>query len=103
MIGIGSWTCRIDTMFYEGDADFVIADNGGEYDISLSVGGVSPEFTVKSLTEENGDTLHGIGTAAVMPNKDLEVILTFNGDKFTGVVKVPFLGKIKLKDGKRKA
>lgn len=101
MIGVGSWKCRVDTMFFEGEVKFDIIDNNGEYDIKLYVNDVMPEFTVKSLAEENGDTIHGIGTAAVMPGKELEVFLTFNGDKFTGYVKVPFLGKIKLKDGCR--
>lgn len=101
MVGVGSWGCKVDTMFFEGEIKFDVIDNNGEYDFKLYVNNVMPEFTVKSLTEENGDTLHGVGTASVLPNKDIEVILTFNGDSFSGVVKVPFLGKIKLKNGYR--
>lgn len=101
MIGLGKWGCKVDTMFFEGEVKFEVIDNNGEYDFKLYVNDSTPDFEVKSVTEENGDTIHGIGTTAFLPGKDIEVILTFEGDSFTGVVKVPFLGKIKLKNGYR--
>lgn len=65
--------------------------------------GPIPEFQIKEIKEENDDTLHAIANVEMLPGKDIDVALTFAGDTFNGVIKVPFLGKIKLNNGYRLA
>ena len=101
MIGLGKWSCSIDTMMYRGDAILTIADNGGAYSFTAEVPGVKmPEYHVSNITED-GNTLTAIVTTPVLAGKELPISLTFDGDVVTGFAKVPLLGKIKLKNGKR--
>ena len=103
MIGIGKWVCHVDTMFFRGDAHLSLFDNNGEYSFDLSLPDMSiPEVVIKDVTED-GNTLHAIANVDLLPGKDIDVTLTFDGDTFEGLLKVPFIGKIKLKDGKREA
>lgn len=98
MIGIGKWGCHVNTMFFSGDVEMTISDNGGEYAFELELPGVDiPDYTLKSV-EEDGNTLHAV-VGVSMIGKDAEVTVTFEGDSFSGVVKIPMLGKVKLKDG----
>lgn len=101
MIGIGTWKCHVDTMMFAGDIKFRVADNGGQYEPSVLMDGPVPAYTIKSITEENGDTLHIVANVEMLKNRDIEITVTFNGDTCTGFVKVPFLGKIKLENGVR--
>ena len=100
MIGIGTWACRVDTMFFKGDVQFKITDNNGKYGLEIIMDGPVPKFEIKSIKEE-GNTLHAVGTVELLPGKEIESVLTFNGDTFEGAMKVPMLGKIKLKDGRK--
>ena len=50
MIGIGKWTCNIDTMMFRGVANLTVADENGEYAISVEVPGYTlPEYTIFNL------------------------------------------------------
>ena len=40
---------------------------------------------------------------SMLPGKDIVLNATFDGDTFEGVLKIPFVGKVKLKDGRRLA
>jgi hypothetical protein len=101
MIGLGKWVCHVDTMFFRGDAHLHLFDNNGEYGFELSLPDMSiPEVVIKDVTED-GNTLNAIANVDLLPGKDIDVTLTFDGDTFEGLLKVPFIGKIKLKDGKR--
>ncbi len=101
MIGLGKWVCHVDTMFFRGDAHLHLFDNNGEYGFELSLPDMSiPEIVIKNVTED-GNTLNAIANVDLLPGKDIDVTLTFDGDTFEGLLKVPFIGKIKLKDGKR--
>lgn len=101
MIGLGKWACHVDTMFYRGDATFTIKDNNGEYGWELDVPGVDvPEIVIRNITED-GNTLTAVANVDLLPGKDIDITATFEGDTFEGLIKIPFIGKIKLKDGKR--
>lgn len=101
MIGLGKWICHVDTMFFRGDAKLNLFDNNGEYGFELSIPDMSiPEVSIHDVTED-GNTLHAIANVDLLPGKDIDVTLTFDGDKVDGLLKVPFIGKIKLKDGRR--
>lgn len=101
MIGIGKWLCGIDTMMFRGEAILTIADEGGEYALTAEVQGMkTPEYTISDI-QEDGNTLTAVVHTPVLSGKPLPISLTFDGDTMTGFAKVPLLGKIKLKYGKR--
>ena len=101
MIGIGKWSCSIDTMMFRGNAILTVADNNGAYEITAEVPGFTmPEYTVTDI-HEDGDTLTAVVHTPLLSGKDLPISLTFDGDVFTGYGKVPLLGKVKFKNGQR--
>ena len=98
MIGLGTWICEIDTMFFKGEVDFTIFDNNADYGFDIKVHGVDklPEFEIKEIKEESENTLAVTATTGLLKGKDITVTLTFEGESVSGVVKVPLLGKIKF-------
>ena len=101
MIGLGNWACKVNSMFFSGEVKFTISDNDGEYGFEISIPGIElPDFAVKSIEEDN-DTLTVVATTSILPDKEAEAVITFDEDEFDGFLKVPFLGKIKFKDGHR--
>ena len=101
MIGLGNWACKVNSMFFSGEVTFTISDNDGEYGFEITLPGIElPDFTLNSV-EEDDDTLTIIASTSILPDKEAEAVLTFDGDEFDGFLKVPFLGKIKFKDGHR--
>ena len=103
MIGLGTWACNVNTMFFSGEAKIKIFDNNGCYGFELEVPGVTvPDITIKSV-EEDDDTITAVVQTSLLPEKDIDLTVTFDGDEFDGFVKIPFLGKVKFKDGHRVA
>lgn len=101
MIGLGKWACRVDTMFFRGEAFFTIFDDNGKYGWALEVPGETiPEIDIHDVVED-GNTLTAIANVDLLPGKDIEITATFEADTFEGLIKIPFIGKIKLKDGKK--
>ncbi len=101
MIGLGKWSCRVDTMMFRGTAILSIYDNNGEYGFDLDASGIDiPEINVSDIVE-NGNTLEAVATTPLLPGKEVPITLEFDEDTFTGFLKVPLIGKVKLKDGKR--
>ncbi|MBQ6708746.1 MAG: hypothetical protein IJM97_07355 [Clostridia bacterium] len=102
MIGLGTWTCKIDTMIFKGDVTLTISDNGGDYDFELILPGAdAPDFSVKNIVED-GNTLSGIINIDLLKGKDIPISLTFDGDTLSGgLTNVPFIKKINFKDGRR--
>lgn len=101
MIGLGTWGCRVDTMFFKGPAEIKVFEENGQYAFDLNVPGVEiPDITIISV-EEDGDTLNAVVQTSLLPNKDIDLCVTFEDDIVTGFLKIPFIGKVKLKDGHR--
>ena len=101
MIGLGKWACNVNTMFFSGEAKLTVFDNNGSYGFELEVPGVTvPDIAIKSI-EEDDDTLTAVVQTSLLPDKDIDLTVTFDGDEFDGFVKIPFLGKVKFKDGHR--
>ena len=101
MIGIGTWMCHVDTMLFKGDAKIKIFDNGGQYGFDLDVKDIDlPDIAVKDIVED-GDTLTATAITSMLPGKEIPITLTFDGDTVDGSLKVPFVGKVKLKNGRK--
>ncbi len=102
MIGLGKWTGEIDTSLLSGSATVEISDNNGEYDFSISVPSLKklPDFRVFDI-QEDGNQLSGKAEIDLMGKMIVDVCVEINGDTFTGYFKVPFMGKIEIKNGKK--
>lgn len=102
MIGIGKWTGEIQTSMISGSAIVDIKDNNGEYEFDLTVPSLNklPDFRVYDIKEE-GNCLMGKAEVDFMGKMNVDVFVEINGDTFTGYIKVPFLGKIEIKNGKK--
>lgn len=102
MIGLGKWTGDIDTSYIKGSAIVDISDNNGEYDFSVTVPSMEklPSFKVYDIVED-GNCLSGKAEIQLMGKMNVDISVVINGDTFTGYIKVPFLGKIEIKNGRK--
>ncbi len=102
MIGLGKWTGDIETSMISGSAIVEITDNNGEYDFSVTVPSLKklPNFRVYNI-KENGNSLSGKAEIDLMGKMTVDVSVEINGDIFTGYIKVPFFGKIEIKNGRK--
>lgn len=102
MIGLGKWTGDIETGKISATAIVDIWDNNGEYAFNISVPSVDkiPDFTVFDVKEE-GNRLSGKAKIAVMGTLTVEIFAEFFGDTFEAHIKIPFLGNIPIKNGRR--
>ncbi|MBR6531158.1 MAG: hypothetical protein IKT61_01495 [Clostridia bacterium] len=100
MIGLGTWEAPINTMLFRGTGRVTISDVNGEYDFKFELVGENlPKITVKDV-EEDGNTLTAVGECEAFPGKEIPVTVDFDDDTFVCVVKLPFVGKIKLSGNK---
>ena len=102
MIGLGVWTGEIDTSILSGSATVEIRDNNGEYDFSITVPSLKklPNFRVFDI-KEDGNQLSGKAEIDLMGKMIVDVSVEINGNTFTGYIKVPFIGKIEIKNGRK--
>ena len=104
MIGLGKWQAEINNIIFKGSAVFTIADDNGNYKIDLELPGEDlgvSDINIQNI-QEDGDTLTGEATVDIIPGgKACEISLTFTDDLCNGFLKVPFIGKIKVKDAKK--
>lgn len=100
MIGLGTWEAPINTMIFKGTGRMTISDVNGEYDFKFElVGEKIPEIRVSNIVED-GNTLTATGECDLLKGQKVPVTVTFEGDTFTGLIKAPFIGRIKLKGTK---
>lgn len=96
MIGLGKWEAPINTMVFKGTGRVTISDVDGNYNFKFEVVGVDlPEIKISNIAED-GNTLSATGECDAFKGKQIPITVTFNGDNFSGLVKVPFVGRIKL-------
>jgi len=96
----GKWACTIDSMLFRGEATVNIFEKDGNYDFELDISGIDiPEYTVKSVDIGENHLKAVIYIAMLGKNADLDI--DFDDTSFSGIFKIPFIGKIKLKNGHR--
>ena len=99
MIGVGKYKVNIDHMFFQGEAIFEIEYENGKYEFEIEIENADFDFDIDiTEAEEDGNTLYAKATVAILPGKTIDVNLTFEDDKCNGFLKIPFVGKIKIKD-----
>ena len=78
MLGIGKYKAQINNMFFKGEAIFELIDNGGKYDIKVELEDKDidmPEIIIAETSVED--------------------------NKCNGFLKIPFVGKVKIKDAEK--
>lgn len=103
MIGLGKWIGEIETSLLSGSATVTISDNNGEYAFFVETESIKtiPNFTVYDIVESD-NTLSGKANVEIMGKMTVEVFVEFTSDStFIGYIKVPILGKIEIKNGKK--
>ncbi|HOD02359.1 MAG: hypothetical protein BWY46_01807 [Firmicutes bacterium ADurb.Bin300] len=102
MIGLGNWLAHVDTMFFKGDAIIKVYDKNGEYgfDLELPSDMDIPEFKIYDITED-GNTLNAKASVDLLQGKEIDLSFTFEGDTASGFLKIPYIGKIKIKEAKK--
>ncbi len=99
MIGVGKYKVNIDHMFYKGEAIFEIEFENGNYEFEIEIDNTDFDFDVKIVDfEEDDNILDAKAAVSILPGKEIDVHLTFEDDKCNGYLKIPFVGKIKIKD-----
>jgi len=102
MIGLGTWKFTVDTAIYKGDALLHIKDNDGQYDMKCELVGMDKAgMDAVTIAEEGENTLTGIAATNLLKGKDIPFTVTFENGVANGFLKVPFIGKLKLKDGQK--
>lgn len=100
MIGLGIWEVPVNTPFFKTTAKITIKDNNGKYDFEFYV----PEIDLSDIkvleASEEGNTLNAKATADKLKGKVIPVSITFENDTCSGLIKAPFIGKIKV-NGKK--
>lgn len=96
---LGQWECEINHALYKGKA-YADISKGDPYQISLSVN--SPYFPKVQFFDikENGNELNLTAKIDLIP-LHIKTHITVEGDRFHGVIHIPFIGEIQMKDGKR--
>ncbi len=100
MIGTGKYKASINNMFFKGNAIFEIIDTDGKYDINIELIDAEfdmPEFELKDVIENDG-ILTAKAVTPLLPGKDIDISLSFENNKCNGFLKIPFVGKIRIKD-----
>ena len=93
---------HVDGMYYKPRIISKITDNNGEYDFSVTVPSLKklPNFRVYDI-KENGNQLSGKAEIDLMGKMKVDVCVEIHGDTFTGYIKVPFIGNIEIKNGRK--
>ena len=100
MLGIGKYKANVDTMFYKGEAIFGFYDKNGEYGFTLEAENSPVPIPEIFITEpiEDGNTLIAKASTPALPGRVVDINLTFENNECNGFIKVPFIGKIKIKN-----
>lgn len=105
MIGLGTWKGSVNTMFFKGDVTIVVKDNNGQYDFDVvlpaDIGDI-PEFKIYDVAAD-GNVITGKAEVSLLPGKVIDLYFEVDEDAglMSGYLKVPFIGKIKIKDAQR--
>lgn len=93
------YKAKINNMFFKGDAVFGITYNDGKYGMDIDLEGAEFDMPVE-ITEviEDSDTFIAKATTSLLPDRIIDMSLTFEDDECNGFLKIPFIGKVKIKD-----
>jgi len=107
MLGLGTWEFHVDTMFYRGRALLAVAEKDGGYDVQLDIPGMDaiPPIEIVSIESEDNE-IFGTARNALLGSQTVSFRIAFSVDEngaeaASGFMKVPFIGKISFKDGKK--
>lgn len=98
---LGHWEALIDHPLYHGKA-YADVSPGTPYEIEISVDSpYMPKVHFLSI-EEHENTFDFVVKIDLIP-LHIKATITFTGQEFNGIVKIPFIGEVHLENGKRAA
>ena len=93
------YKAKINNMFFKGDAVFGMTCVDGKYGMEIDLEGAEFDMPVEITEAEIVDnTIIAKATTSLLPEKIIDITLTFEDDTCNGFLKIPFIGKIKIKD-----
>ena len=99
MIGTGKYKVFVDHMFFKGEAIFEVKKDGDKYEFEIEIDNADFDLDVTILeAEEFENVFDAKATVEILPGKEIDVHLVYDDDKCNGYLKIPFVGKIKIKD-----
>ena len=100
MIGIGKYKVDIDHMFFKGEAVFEIKYDDGKYEFEIEIENADFDMDDIEIVDytEDADTLDATAKVSLVPGKPINIHLTFTDTGCDGYLKIPFVGKVKIKD-----
>ena len=103
MIGLGRWSCGLDTPMVEDDGVVQISEKDGNYVFRLIARDKNiHDYKVDSIREKDGNTLIITITIEGLPEESkVHICATFTDTELTGYVRLPFIGKINIINGKK--
>ncbi len=96
------YNAKINTIFFKGDAVFGITYTDGKYGMEVDLKDAEFDMPVEiteASVEEN--TLIAKATSELLPDRIIDINLTFEDDKCNGFLKIPFVGKVKIKNAEK--
>lgn len=96
------YKAKINNMFFKGEAVFGITYTDGKYGMDIDLDDADFEMPVEITDAEvDENTLFAKATTPILPEKEIDITLTFEDEKCNGFLKIPFVGKVKIKDAVR--
>ena len=87
MVGIGKWVGSVNTIVFKGDVTVEIKDKDGEYEIDFELPEKFKNIEIRYYdVHAEGNTIKGKGEVTLLPGKEMEASVTFEGDTMTGVL-----------------
>ena len=103
MVFTGKWKADINNMFYKGEAFLTLDEKDGGYTMDIELPQLDEnigEITVLEAETDDSSFIAKVETSA-LPGKPIDVNLEFDDDVCSGFIKIPFIGKIKIKDAEK--
>lgn len=93
------YKAKINNMFFKGDAVFGVTCINGKYGMEIDLEDADYDIPVE-ITEatEDGEMFIAKATTSLMPDRTVDITLSFENGKCNGFLKIPFIGKVKIKD-----
>ena len=102
MIGIGTWSAKLDTNLITDTVIAKISYENGKYKFVTGFNDITDyEPRVVDVIEDGNNLQITVRTRLYLRNSDIKFNVCFDGDIVTGFIEMPIVGKINITEGHR--